>query len=118
MSQPPYPRVQEFVRSVPPFDTLAEDELGAVVERMEIGYHPRGQVIIARGGPPASHLHLIQAGSAKITLPQPEGEELLVDIRGEGETFGAVSLLQGKEALFTVTAREDLICYQIGRAHV
>jgi len=111
MSQPPYPRVQEFVRSVPPFDTLAEDELGAVVERMEIGYHPRGQVIIARGGPPASHLHLIQAGSAKITLPQPEGEELLVDIRGEGETFGAVSLLQGKEALFTVTAREDLICY-------
>lgn len=111
MSQPPYPRVQEFVRSTPPFDTLAEDELRAVVERMEIGYYPRGQVIIARGGPPASHLHLIQVGSAKITLPQPEGEELLVDIRGEGESFGALSLLQGKEALFTVTAREDLICY-------
>ena len=111
MSQPPYPRVQEFVRSAPPFDRLGEDELRAVVERMEIGYYPRGQVIIARGGPPASHLHLIQAGSAKVSLPQPEGEDLLVDIRGEGETFGAVSLLQGKEALFTVTAREDLICY-------
>ncbi len=111
MSQPPYHRVQEFVRTVPPFDTLSPDELRAVVERMEIGYFPRGQIIIARGGPPASHLFIIQAGSAKITLPQAGGEDLLIDIRGEGETFGAVSLLQGKEALFTVTAREDLICY-------
>ncbi|MFH1034403.1 MAG: DUF294 nucleotidyltransferase-like domain-containing protein [Pseudomonadota bacterium] len=111
MTEAAFPRVLDFVRKVAPFDTLTPEDLLAAVESMEIAYFPRGQVIIEMGGEPARFLYIIQAGSAKITLPQKDGQELLVDQRGEGEVFGAVSLLQGSRALFQVTAREDLICY-------
>lgn len=111
MTETAFPRVLDFVRKVAPFDTLTPEELSAAVEAMEIAYFPRGQVIIEMGGEPAQFLYIIQAGSAKVSLPQKDGQELLVDQRGEGEVFGAVSLLQGSRALFQVTAREDLICY-------
>ncbi|MBI5521500.1 MAG: cyclic nucleotide-binding/CBS domain-containing protein [Desulfarculus sp.] len=111
MTEAAFPRVLEFVRKVVPFDTLPAEELEAAVEQMEIAYFPRGQVVIEAGGEPAQFLYVIQTGSAKISLPQKDGEDILVDQRGEGEYFGAVSLLQGSRALFRVTAREDLICY-------
>jgi hypothetical protein len=112
----PLPRIKDFIRRVTPFDTLGEEELGAVVAHMEIAYFPRGEVIIRAGGPPATDLAIIQSGSVKVTLPEMEGGEILVDIRGEGETFGAVSLLQGSQALFEVTAREDVIAFLLPAA--
>ncbi len=116
MTEAAFPRVLEFARTVVPFDALSPDELKDVVERMEIAYFPRGEVILRRGGEPSQFLYIIQAGSAKVTLPQEQDEEILVDVRGEGDTFGALSLLQGSRALFQVTAREDLICYLLPAA--
>ena len=112
MSGFPFQRVLSFVSGVVPFDTLPPEELEEVVSRMQVAFFPRGEVILERGGAPAEYLYLIQSGSAKVTLPAPEGEdrEILVDLRGEGDTFGAVSLLEGQRALFSVVAREDLIC--------
>jgi CBS domain-containing protein len=124
----PFQRVLEFVRQAVPFDALPPEELERAVAAMEIAYFPKGQAVITEGGPPADHLYLIHSGSAKVVLAGGGGEgreekpaqpgdgregssEILVDIRGEGDTFGAVSLLQGSQALFTVIAREDLICY-------
>ena len=112
MSQFPLQRILDFVRQVVPFDTLDPGELERVVSRMEIAFFPAGEEIIRIGGPPAAFLYIIQSGSAKVTVPaSEEQEELLVDIRAEGDCFGALSLLQGSQALFAVTAREDLICY-------
>ncbi|CAO0821672.1 hypothetical protein DFAR_2550006 [Desulfarculales bacterium] len=53
----------------------------------------------------------MQAGSAKMSLPQKDGQEVLVDQRGESEVFVAVSFLHSSRALFQITARKDLICY-------
>lgn len=106
-----------------PFDTLSGDELTSTVRQMNIAFHPKGEVIIQQGGPPAEHLYIIQAGSARVSYASESGkeangpddgaspEDILVDVRAEGDTFGAVSLLQSREALFSVIAREDLICY-------
>ncbi|KIX13257.1 putative nucleotidyltransferase substrate binding domain-containing protein [Dethiosulfatarculus sandiegensis] len=110
MTDFPLERVLAFVATVTPFDALDREALEEVVSQMEIAFYPKGEVIIPMGGPPSSFLHIIQSGSARITLPGDEGE-ILVDVRGEGDSFGALSLLQGKKALFEVSAREDLICY-------
>jgi CBS domain-containing protein len=123
MTDFPFQRVLEFVRTVVPFDALSTEELTNTVRRMNIAFYPKGEVIIQQGGPPASHLYIIQAGSARVSYASdspsgtgspnddPRPEDILVDVRAEGDTFGAVSMLQGREALFSVTAREDLICY-------
>lgn len=123
MTDFPFQRVLEFVRDVVPFDTLSENELARTVSQMNIAFFPKGDTIIQQGGPPAENLYIIQAGSARVSFspetndaPADSGDgeksaEILVDVRAEGDTFGAVSLLQSREALFSVSAREDLICY-------
>ncbi|MFH1057457.1 MAG: putative nucleotidyltransferase substrate binding domain-containing protein [Pseudomonadota bacterium] len=118
MGEFPLPRIKDFIRRVVPFDTLGEQELSAVVARMEIAYFPRNEVIIRAGGPPAADLAIIQSGSVKVALPDDTGGEILIDIRGEGDTFGAVSLLQGIQALFDVTAREDVIAFLLPAAYL
>ena len=115
MGQFPLARILDFVAKVFPFDTLEQDELERIIKLMEIAYFPRGKAIIEAGGDPAGHLFIIHSGSVKISVkisvPAGPEEEFLVDIRGEGDMFGAVSLLQSRKALFTVTAQEDLLAF-------
>ena len=111
MGEFPLARILEFVGGVVPFDTLSAKELNRVVSLMDIAYYPRGKVILEAGGVPAEHLFIIHSGSVKVTVPSDTADEILVDVRGEGEIFGAVSLISGKKALFTVTAREDLLAF-------
>ncbi|MBI5524342.1 MAG: CBS domain-containing protein [Desulfarculus sp.] len=107
----PLPRIKDFIHTVVPFDTLREEDLTRAVSRMEIAYFPRGEVIVRSGDAPAQFLHIIKSGSVKVTLTDDAGNEMLIDLRGEGDCFGAVSLLQGVKALFDVTAREDVIAF-------
>lgn len=111
MGRFPLVRILDFIAKVFPFDTLEREELNGVVAHMELAYYPRGQVIIRAGGDPAENLYIIHSGSIRVTVPSEAGEEFLVDMRGEGDLFGAVSLLQSRKALFTVTAQEDLLTF-------
>jgi CBS domain-containing protein len=106
----PNQQMLEFLRSVPPFDTLEPGALTSLVSKMEIAYFPRGQRIKNTGDRADQHLHIIQKGSARISLIDDEGEDLLVDVRGEGDYFGATSILQNKPAMFDISAHQDLIC--------
>jgi CBS domain-containing protein len=109
----PNQRVIEFLRSVPPFDTLGTSELTRVVSQIEMAYFPRGQRIKSKGDPSFQHLYIIQQGAARISLIDDEGEDLLVDVRGEGDYFGATSILQDKPAMFDISAHQDLICLML-----
>lgn len=113
MSDLPLARILEFVRKVVPFDTLSQSDLEELLPKIEIAFYPRGHKIIRRGDAPPGYLHLIQVGAANIQLADETGEIITVDIRGEGDVFGAVSILNGKEALFDIFAAEDMIAYLI-----
>ncbi|MBW2031747.1 MAG: cyclic nucleotide-binding domain-containing protein, partial [Deltaproteobacteria bacterium] len=90
----------EFLRSVPPFDILGAEELLHLVSRIEIAFFPKGQRIVSRGEPAHQHLYVIQRGAARVSLVDESGKEILVDIRGEGDYFGAGSVLEDKPATF------------------
>ena len=112
-SQVQIPRVLEFLRSVPPFDTLDTNELTHLASRMEIAFFPRGQRIVNKGDSAFRHLYIIQQGAAGISLVDDRDEELLVDVRGEGDYFGATSILQDKPVMFDITAHQDLIALML-----
>jgi len=114
----PNQHMHKFLRSVPPFDTLGASELMHVISRLEMAYFPRGQRIKSKGDRTFQHLYIIQKGSAQISLIDDEGEDLLVDVRGEGDYFGATSLLQDKPVMFNISARQDLICLMLPAADV
>ena len=116
MSQFPLPRILDFVRQVAPFEALAGNELERLVSKMDIAYFPRGEVILEAGGDPASALFIINSGSVKLSVPDEDGEEMLIDIRGEGDIFGALSLMQGRKAMLNVTVKEDLVAFMLPAA--
>jgi CBS domain-containing protein len=111
MSDFPLARILDFVRTVSPFDTLDPDELNTLVRRMDIAYFPPGSKVVEQGGDPARYLYIIHSGSVKLTSTEEDGHEILLDVRGEGDTFGALSLLHSEKGHFTVTAQEDLLAF-------
>ncbi len=116
MGKFPLVRIMDFISRVFPFDTLEKEELDGVVGHMELAYFPRGETIIKAGGEPARNLFIIHSGSVRVTLPSEKAEDYLIDVRGEGDIFGAVSLLQSTEAIFSVTAQEDLLAFLLPAA--
>lgn len=113
MSDFPLARILDFVRSVPPFEALGSEELQRLVEKMDIAYFPPGQVVLEEQGDPASHLHIIHSGSVRLTTREDSGNDILIDIRGEGDTFGASSLLRRQGERFSATAQEDLLTFEL-----
>ncbi len=113
MNKFPISGIIEFLNKVVPFNTLNEDELQDIVSRTEIAFYPSGEMIIRMGEQPAGCLFVIQTGCARVTLTDESDKEILIDKRGEGDIFGAISLLKGDKALFNVSVEEDLIVFLI-----
>ena len=105
----PLPRMIEFLRTVSPFEALGPEELSRLVSCMEIAFFPQGQRIVKKGDEIYTHLYIIQKGSARISLIDDSGNDLLVDVRGEGDYFGASSILESKPAMFNISAQQDLL---------
>ncbi len=118
MDTNPLPGIIEFLKTVVPFNNLENDTMAAVVAATQVAFYPAGRQIIHKGEPPSGFLYIVQTGCARISIPDESGEEILVDLRGEGDSFGAVSLLEGKNALFNITAQEDLIAFLVPKATV
>jgi CBS domain-containing protein len=114
----PNQRLREFLRSVPPFDTLGTGELTHLISQLEMAYFPGGHRIKSKGDRTFQNLYIIQKGSARVSLIDDEGEDLLVDVRGEGDYFGATSILQDKPAMFNISAHQDLICLMLPAENV
>ncbi len=113
MNDYPLPQILDFLKKVVPFNTLGPDVLQDIVSRAEIAFYPKGEMLIRMGEKSDGNLFVIQTGCARVTITDESNKEILVDMRGEGEFFGALSLLKGLEAMFNVCVEEDLIAFLI-----
>ncbi len=118
MNEFPLPGIIEFLKKVVPFNTLDGAALQEVVAATRVAFYPAGERIIRMGEAAGGYLYIVQTGCARVTITDESGDALLVDFRGEGDSFGAVSLLKGGNALFNVTAEEDVIVFLIPKATV
>jgi CBS domain-containing protein len=109
--------VIEFLKSVPPFQFLEDEDLYAIGPHLSMEFYPKGTVILTEGGPPGDALRIIKKGAVQISFKGEDGKEVVVDVRGEGETFGIWSILEGQQKT-TVKAIEDTICYLLPKDRV
>jgi CRP/FNR family cyclic AMP-dependent transcriptional regulator len=103
-------------------DLPAEDRaaLGAQLRRRR---YPRGAVLFLEGDP-GTCLYLVERGQVKMVLTSPDGREFLVAVRGPGECFGEMSLLDGEprsadamvieDAQLLILQREDFLRFLEG----
>jgi CBS domain-containing protein len=110
--------VVAFLKKVPPFQFLSDMDLQAVARNLSMEFYPKDMVIMRQDGPPSDALRVIKKGGVKIVLVSSDGGEAVIDYRGEGDTFGFLSMV-GKDRVRTnVVAVDDTICYLLGQEMV
>jgi CBS domain-containing protein len=100
--------VAEFLRGHSPFDSLDEQTLERVAARAEIEFHPARAAILDDPEIVVEHGYVVRRGSVELVL-----EDRLLDLIGEGEMFGFVSLVSEGPLGFTARAAEDTLVYRI-----
>jgi CBS domain-containing protein len=107
--------VIDFLKKVPPFQSLADAELKRIAEGISMEFYPKGLTILHQDGPPSEYLRIIKKGGVKVFIKSGDDEEVVIDYRSEGDAFGFLSLVGGDRSRANVVAVEDTIAYLINR---
>jgi len=94
-----------FLEQVPLFTSLEQDELAELAGKLTLREFRRGEVIFHQDDP-GTALYIIKKGQVKITAASLQGEEIILAILSDGDFFGELSTLDGKERSATATAME------------
>lgn len=104
-----------FLQENPPFQDLDAGVLQEIRGRISMETYPQGAVIVYPENPAGDYLRVIKKGAVKVIANLGQDSEAVTDYRGEGESFGFLSLLTGNQMKAQVTALEDTTCYLIDR---
>jgi len=107
--------VVDFLKDVPPFQFLDDGSLRRISENVSMEFYPKGTTILHQDGPPSEYLRIIKKGGVKVYMTPDKGEEVLIDYRSEGDSFGLLSLVGGDKSRANVVAVDDTICYLISK---
>src|SRR6185295_7624658 len=88
--------VAEFLRLYPPFEALDEETLAAVAASAEIEFYASGTAIIDSADVTSEFVYVVRRGSVELVT----GDRLM-DLVGEGEMFGYLSVLHHGPLGFT-----------------
>jgi len=99
--------IAEFLSAHAPFDSLDEETLGRVAESAEIEFYA-ARTVILDSDDVAAFAYVVRRGSVELVI-----DGRLVDLIGEGEMFGFVSLLSEGPVGFVARAAEDTLVYRI-----
>jgi CBS domain-containing protein len=110
--------VIQFLKKVPPFQFLDEPVLAMVVKNMSMEFYPKGTVILKQDSIASDTLKIIKKGGVRVSVKSKDGEDVVIDYRGEGDTFGLISLMSKERQKTTIVAVDDTICYLVGKETV
>src|SRR5438874_3601403 len=98
------------------FAKVDDEALLLCARNLRIRKFRRGETIFHQGDPGDS-LFILEAGSVKIVLPSPEGEEgAIIATLGRGDFFGELALLDGAPHSATAVALEPTQALVLNRA--
>jgi CRP/FNR family transcriptional regulator, cyclic AMP receptor protein len=83
--------VEDVLRETPLFETLSDEDAGALRARIINVHLDRGERLFAEGDT-GDKLYIILSGKIKLTKAAPDGRENLLSVHGPGEMFGELSL--------------------------
>ena len=88
------------------FRGLSPAERADLVGRARIRSYPAGDTIFLMGSSGDSMMAVLD-GNIRISVPSPEGKEIVLAIIQPGEVFGEIALLDGKERTAEATVMTD-----------
>jgi CRP/FNR family transcriptional regulator, dissimilatory nitrate respiration regulator len=103
-----------FLRRLPLFSDLGDDELRAVGAAARELHVARGRNVVQRGDP-CLGFHSILYGQVKLAFVSKQGQEKVIEILGPGKTFGEAVMFMEKPYFVTATALEDCLLLHVGK---
>lgn len=96
---------ESLLAQIPFFSQLPAEAISDLSRRINRRRYEKDHIIFHKDDP-GSTLYVILSGKVKITLPSPEGENVIVAILSTGDFFGELSLFDGEPRSATATATE------------
>ena len=78
------------------FSGLDAEERAAIAAQARIRSFEAGETVFNLGSP-GDHMMAVLSGTIRISVPSPDGKELVLTIIQPGEVFGELAALDGKE---------------------
>lgn len=103
----------EFLRKIPLFSSLPDEDLQSLCQIVQEYHLPSGQVLFEEGSS-GDMAYIIRAGEVEI-VKSSQKREILLATRGPGEVFGEIALIIDSPRTATVRARTDTDLVGIGR---
>ena len=107
-----YDSIVTFLESTLPFSELERQSLVRLARSCLVDFFPAGTRLLRRGVSEVDGLYLIQKGAIRLFI---EDEGILMDIRTEGASLGALSLFNGEKAAMDAETVEDTFIIKIPR---
>ncbi|MCH8532720.1 MAG: DUF294 nucleotidyltransferase-like domain-containing protein [Saccharospirillum sp.] len=100
--------IREHMRQFAPFDSLPEEHLTQIANRVEVLYYKAGSTILTFGQS-VEEMYYIRSGAVEISRRNGDFYNRLA----EGEIFGQLALLMNRTVRFPARALEDTLLYSI-----
>ena len=105
-------RVSFFLKDVPPFSELNEDELNQVAQNITVKYLEESEILFKEGEEQGTFCYVLNQGNVKLFKAKGTGN-FLVDQCEPGDVFGVRSLITGNPYSMTSQSVEESLVYAI-----
>ena len=98
----------KFLEKIELLESLAEEELLLISAKFIIKQIKKNETILHEEDT-NNFMYMIFSGKVKVVQTTSDGKEIILAIHQSGQTFGEISLIDGKTSPATVMAEEDSI---------
>jgi CRP-like cAMP-binding protein len=97
---------RQVLRGSPLFARLGDEETDHILAHARVAKYAAGDQIMVKGDPGDSMMAVLN-GRVSISAPSPDGRHVVLSVLRDGNIFGEIALLDGKERTADVNAVTD-----------
>jgi len=109
------PTADELLRTVPVFRKLSDEDRHRLAAVSRVRSYARNDVVFDEGVLP-EFFYTIARGRVKICKSTPAGKDVILEVFGVGDPFGAVAVYEDRPFPASAVALEDTVCVLVPRA--
>lgn len=110
----PLSETEDALRRSAMFRRLSEDDRRHLAGVSRLKTYPKGDAIFAEGDP-SDFFFIVVSGRVKIVKMLPSGKDVILEIFGAGDPFGAVAAYEGRPFPASAIPLEETVCLLVPR---
>jgi CRP-like cAMP-binding protein len=101
--------IEDAIRRTTMFKRLSENDRKVLAEVSTVKRYAKGDCVFGEGDP-SDVFSVVVSGRVKIVKMTPAGKDVILEIFGTGDPFGAVAAYEGRPFPASAIAIEDTVC--------